>query len=388
MSARDTRKPKTNRHEKHAQSSVTRASLTTTSNTKPTATFIDEATFRIPYKGTLPSTRQQVIDVDGVIGFDGHNRLPVPGLHGAGQLFLRTFNRKELWLKCCIGKVVFGHNAAGYTHLPRALKRLLKIAKNYVKGTLDQPWETPERVDIQLDSVSLTRHMRFESEEEASRAVDQIQASCSAHGLLGLVQKAGETYTTTTNRRLYSVTFYVKSKEMRASRNPHAQEILAAVDGFLRVEIRLTPAALRKFNIATVDRWKHGTADRVFSEVFVDFEFMSLRPLEAIPGVDDPKMPMQLQRAVALVRAGVALDSTYAPSSARRLLAQAAEFGLDLRAPPTQGHADAVLLNPANRWVTDVPDEIKRLPGFDKQYGKPRRIDRLRHAFKGAPASQ
>ena len=375
MSARDTRKLKKHRRDKHKPISVTHADLLTTSTTKPTTTSIDEVTFRVPSKGTLPSTLQLVTDGDGVIHFQGHNRLPVPGLQHGGQMFLRTFNHKELQIKCCVGKVLFGHNAAGYTHLPRAIRRLLKIAKKYVNGTLNQPWEKPERRDIRLDSVTLTRHLKFVSEEEASLAVDQVQLSCSAHGLLGLVQKAGETYTTTTNRRLCSVTFYVKSKELRASasacRSPNAKDVLAAVDGFLRVEIRLTPAALRKFNIATADHWKRDTADWVFSEVFADFLFLSLCPLGSVPSTDDPEMPMPLRRAVTHVRAGTALDVAYAPSSARRLMKQAAEYGIDLSVPPSPADAKVVLLNPASRWVTDVPDEIKRLPGFDKQFGKP-----------------
>lgn len=287
-------------------------------------------------------------------------------------MFLRTFNRKELWIKCCVGKVVFGHNAAGYTHLPRAIRRLLKIAKKYVKDTLSQPWETPEWKDIQIDSVSLTRHMKFANEEEASRAVEQIRRAISARHMLALAYMVGETITTSLNRRFYTINFYVKSKELKKSRTSPPPGILEAVDGILRVEIRLTPAGLRKFDISTADRWRHDTADRVFSEVFADFAFLSLCPLKALPNAADPEMPMSLQRAVALVRAGTALDVGYAPSSARRLMAQAAEYGIDLRAPPTQGDATIVMLNPANRWVTDVPDAVKLLPGFDKQYGKPK----------------
>lgn len=287
-------------------------------------------------------------------------------------MFLRTLNHEELWVKCCIGNVLFGHNAAGYTHLPRAIRRLLKIAKKYVKGTLNQPWKTPERKDIYLDGIALTRHLQFDSEEEASRAVDQIQRAISARGMLALAYMVEETITTSLNRRFYTVTFYVKSKELKASRKSYAPGILEAVDGILRVEIRLTPAALRKFNIETVDRWKHDTADRVFSEIFADFAFLALCPLKAAPNVDDPDMPVTLRRAVALVRSGTPLDSAYAPSSTRRLMAQAAEFGIDLRAPPSPADTKAVLLNPEDRWVTTVPDEVKRLPGFDTQFGKPK----------------
>ena len=376
MSAQDTRKRKSSKQKKSRPFSVTRAVETISSTVKPitSRTLVDEFEGRLPYTGTLPSNQQHVFDIHGEISFHGHNRIPLPGVHNVAQVFLRTYNSEQLGVKACIPKVLFGHNVAGHTHLPRAVKRVLKdVVRPEIEGTLQQPWKKPKRRDIELDWVALARHMQFETEEAASRAVEQIQVACAAHGLLGLVHKAGETYTTSPNRRLFTVTFYVKSKELRASktasRNPRAAEVQAAVDGFLRVEVRLTRAALAKFGLQTLDRWKRDTADRVFSKVFDDFTFLALCPLKPGPGPDDSELPAPLMRAVTLVRSGTPIDAAYAPSSARRLATQAADYGLDLRAPPSNVDVPQVLLSPEKRWVTDVPDKAKRIPGFDKQYG-------------------
>ena len=374
MSKKDTLALAERKKSDRSTESVTRSKSIATITTL-TRTFLDEVDYSIPYTGGIPATTQRVVDQDGVIIFEGHNRIEIPGRFSVTSARVRTKNRKEMRTQVCVPKFKFGHNVAGYPGLQRSVKAVLQIVGKVVRQTFDEPWQEPEKSGVTVNSVSLVRHLQFATEEEAAGAVNEIQRLCASHGMHILYFKQGETVTASANPRQVTTTFYVKSKEMRsnptAARHPRIVDLLDAVHGWLRVEVRITPATLRKLGLETADRWKRGTADSVFEQLFAGFSFLSLSPVAATRATAGAELPLPLQRAVSLVRAGESLAANYAPSSVRRLCAQAAEYGLDIRAPVLSPEATLQLLNPAGRWVLDVPDRAKHIPGFDAQYGDP-----------------
>jgi len=360
-----------------SNSAVTHAKKTATTITPTTTarTFIDEVNITFPFSGNIPSSTQRVIDGDGVVIHEGQNRVLISGRYNVTPVRIRTFNRKDMAIQVCVPKYIFGHNAAGYLGFQRSTRRVLDAVGQIVRRKFEEPWTEPKKRDVKVRGVSLVRHMALETEDAASRAINEIQLTCAANGLHILFYKAGETVTVSTNPRQYSFTFYVKGKELRsnqaASRHPDFKNILEIVTGWVRVEIRIPPITIRRLGLETAADWKPSTTDAVFEDIFSALSFLSLCPVTVARSVIYSDLPLPLQRAVALVRAGESLAESYSPSSVRRLSAQAAEYGLDLRTPASAAPVSAHSLNPAKRWVLDVPDSAKRIQGFDVQYGNP-----------------
>ena len=351
---------------------VTRAKKNHKNRPSTNRTFVDSVVFRVPYTGELPSSKVMVTSAEGEIKWTGQNRVEVETHWGVTNHIVSTLKGTTLLVKTCLPKARFGHNCAGLTNLKHAVKGVIEDLSTRLRSQLDAPGIPEVRPgEVEMLRVDLVRHLRFGTEVQASAIVDEIAHRCQNRGLLLLAQMQGETVTATGNRRAGAVSFYLKSREMRrhptARRSPDFEEVLAAIEGWVRVEIRVTAATLKRESLSTAKDWNATTGDELFDRLFKGFEFLDLIPVP--PSADDlpDNLPAHLSRALALVSAGMDLNRIFSTKHARNLKALAAKHGLDLRSTrlPSTPHRPVVT---ADRWVTDVPRKVASIRGFSEQF--------------------
>lgn len=367
------------RSKKHRSSRSETASARSVTHTKTDVpsttnqTFLDEIDFSLPYEDRLQSSTQRVITHDGEITYQAQNRVEVSGRFDVANYRIRTIQGSELRVQVCPPKVKYGHNAAGRGALRPVVIEVIEFLAEKLKVHFGlSRLERPRPESVRIHSVSLVRHLRFDTTAQASTAVTEISGRCQARGYQLRFMKAGETISATRNPRVATVTFYVKETETRvhptARRSPDFDAVVGAIQGWLRVEIRVTSATLKKRGLDSAGGWKAATANSLFDNLFDEFAFLDLLPVTPTPTVIDATLSASLRRAVALARLGEDLGSHYSQKHVRSLVEKAAEVGIDLRSickPVEQGSPPISL---SDRWVTDVPDNVKAIRGFKDQF--------------------
>jgi hypothetical protein len=112
------------------------------------------------------------------------------------------------------------------------------------------------------------------------------------------------------------------------------------------------------------------TPHALLDELFRDFAFLDLMPAPRSVTLVDERCSLVFGILLPRARAGEKLNDHYSPKHVRGLYAQAANFGIDLCSVAAAAVAEEPVGGSlADRWVTNVPDDVKAIPGFREQFG-------------------
>ena len=331
-------------------------------------TLIDEVALSLPVDGELPGDTVNLVSEDGEIKWRGQNRREINGRVLPGcTARVRTVNRTNLKVVSSI-KFLHGHNVAGSENLKTVVKAVLDRVISQVKYHYDLVWTLPKPAGIKLEEVALVRHVRCPSGVEPPQLIDALQRRGALNGVTGIHHVPGETYTCSTYKREYSVSFYWKEREMEATTGRdtvHSKYDLLRdhVAGCVRVEVRVRAGLLKKLGLDYIVNWKRATADQVVSSMLDRLHFLWVQPFGLRQQAALSGLPKALGRVVALAQAGEDLKKHFAPSSISRFRRQAREFRIDLMA--SGGTPEAIQFDFSTcEWVTSAAEELRDTSGF------------------------